>query len=145
MFFWIWRLVQGNSGGPRILWIRRLNRLASACCFPLVIHQKKPRPLTLICHIISERFTPWEIIVSTLTTLYAVRHFDSFVGLAGVLLSVLNPLMCQHRELILLRPTARSRTLIPHGMLISLFVVSTLTKDENTAYSTRAHIIAQHG
>ncbi|KZT58886.1 alpha/beta-hydrolase [Calocera cornea HHB12733] len=57
--FWLSVLVQGNSGGPRFLWIRQINRL------------------------LRKFFTPWQIIVAAFTALYAVRHFDVVVGLAA--------------------------------------------------------------
>ncbi|TCD71587.1 hypothetical protein EIP91_007334 [Steccherinum ochraceum] len=55
IFFWVWRIIYGNPGGPRLLWLRRVNRLL-------------------------QRFTPWQIIVSTLTGVYAVRHLDKITG-----------------------------------------------------------------
>ncbi|CAE6518040.1 unnamed protein product [Rhizoctonia solani] len=58
LLFWILRLLRGSRDGPRILYIRRLNRLLS-------------------------RFTPWQIIVATLSTLYAGRHLDSIIGLGS--------------------------------------------------------------
>ncbi|CAE7078876.1 unnamed protein product [Rhizoctonia solani] len=58
LLFWILRLLRGNRDGPRILYIRRLNRLLA-------------------------RFTPWQIIVTTLSTLYACRHLDSIIGLGS--------------------------------------------------------------
>lgn len=56
VLFWLWRILQGNSGPPRILWLSRLNRYL-------------------------RRFTPWQLIVSTLTAIYAVRNFDKILGL----------------------------------------------------------------
>ncbi|KZO95543.1 alpha/beta-hydrolase [Calocera viscosa TUFC12733] len=56
--FWTSVLLQGNSGGPRFLWIRRISRF------------------------MHKYFTPWQIIVAAFTALYAVRHFDTLVGLA---------------------------------------------------------------
>ncbi|QRV79558.1 carbohydrate esterase family 10 protein [Ceratobasidium sp. AG-Ba] len=58
LLFWTWRLARGNRDGPRILWIRRANRLLA-------------------------RFTPWQIIVGVLSTLYAARHLDSIIGLGS--------------------------------------------------------------
>ncbi|KAI6032828.1 Alpha/Beta hydrolase protein [Pisolithus orientalis] len=58
ILFWIWRLVAGNPGGPRVLWIRKLNKRL-------------------------QRFSPWKIIVSTLTAVYAVRNLDKIVGLGS--------------------------------------------------------------
>ncbi|KAG9097592.1 hypothetical protein FRC06_007386 [Ceratobasidium sp. 370] len=58
LLFWMWRLARGNRHGPRILWIRRLNRLLL-------------------------RFTPWQIIVGVLSTLYAARNLDSIIGLGS--------------------------------------------------------------
>ncbi|KAG8764080.1 hypothetical protein FRC12_008291, partial [Ceratobasidium sp. 428] len=58
LFFWTWRLARGNRDGPRVLWIRRFNRLLA-------------------------RFTPWQIIVGVLSTLYAARHLDSIIGLGS--------------------------------------------------------------
>ncbi|KZT71007.1 alpha/beta-hydrolase [Daedalea quercina L-15889] len=56
IFFWVWRIIRGNPHGPRLLWARRANRLLA-------------------------RFTPWQLIVSTLTGVYAVRNFDKILGL----------------------------------------------------------------
>ncbi|KAI6121390.1 Alpha/Beta hydrolase protein [Pisolithus thermaeus] len=58
ILFWMWRLSVGNPGGPRVLWIRKLNRRLQG-------------------------FSPWQIIVSTLTAVYAVRNLDKIVGLGS--------------------------------------------------------------
>ncbi|GJE92194.1 hypothetical protein PsYK624_083470 [Phanerochaete sordida] len=58
IFFWIWRILHGNPGGPRILWLRRANRAL-------------------------QRFTPWQLVVSTLTGVYAVRNIDKILGLGS--------------------------------------------------------------
>jgi acetyl esterase/lipase len=55
IIFWIWRLVYGSPNAPRFLWLRRANR-----------------------HL--QRFSPWQIIVSTLTAVYAVRNLDKITG-----------------------------------------------------------------
>ena len=34
VFFWLWRILHGNPDGPRILWIRRANRLLSSYTDP---------------------------------------------------------------------------------------------------------------
>ncbi|KAI1794112.1 alpha/beta-hydrolase [Ganoderma leucocontextum] len=54
--FWFWRILKGDPKGPRLLWIRRANR-------------------ALKC------FTPWQLIVSTLTGVYAIRNLDKILGL----------------------------------------------------------------
>ncbi|CDR40286.1 hypothetical protein NBRC10512_007665 [Rhodotorula toruloides] len=56
LLFWISRILLSPAKGPRVLYLRRLNRLLA-------------------------RFTPWQIILSTLTILYAVRHGDVLLGL----------------------------------------------------------------
>ncbi|KAI0341955.1 alpha/beta-hydrolase [Trametopsis cervina] len=56
--FWFWRILHGNPGGPRILWLRRVNRIL-------------------------QRFTPWQLIVSTLTGVYAARNIDKILGLGS--------------------------------------------------------------
>ncbi|KAF5393231.1 hypothetical protein D9757_000749 [Collybiopsis confluens] len=56
IFFWLWRILQSGSGPPRLLWLRAANRFL-------------------------QRFTPWQIIVSTLTAVYAMRNFDKILGL----------------------------------------------------------------
>ena len=38
--------------------------------------------LTPLTHLI-ERFSPWQIIVSTLTTVYALKNLDKILGLGG--------------------------------------------------------------
>ncbi|KAJ3759141.1 Alpha/Beta hydrolase protein [Lentinula raphanica] len=56
IFFWLWRIIRGGSGPPRLLWLKAINRFL-------------------------QRFTPWQIIVSTLTAVYAMRNFDKLLGL----------------------------------------------------------------
>ena len=56
LLFWIARISEENRDGPRLLFLRRLNRALS-------------------------RFTPWQIIISTLTLIYAVKHSDALLGL----------------------------------------------------------------
>ncbi|PPQ99438.1 hypothetical protein CVT24_005245 [Panaeolus cyanescens] len=63
IIFWLWRIIRGNSGPPRIAWLPRFNRA-----------------LRWIS-IYSERFTPWQIVLSTLTTMYAIRNIDKLLGL----------------------------------------------------------------
>ncbi|KAI9062923.1 alpha/beta-hydrolase [Trametes sanguinea] len=56
--FWFWRILRGDPNGPRFLWIRRANKAL-------------------------RRYTPWQLIVSTLTGVYAVRNLDKILGLAA--------------------------------------------------------------
>ncbi|KAJ4483227.1 Alpha/Beta hydrolase protein [Lentinula aciculospora] len=56
IIFWLWRIIRGGSGPPRLLWLKTANRFL-------------------------QRFTPWQIIVSTLTAVYAIRNFDKILGL----------------------------------------------------------------
>ncbi|KAL1939810.1 hypothetical protein VTO73DRAFT_9510 [Trametes versicolor] len=58
IIFWFWRILHGDPGGPRFLYIRQANRAL-------------------------RRFTPWQLIVSTLTGVYAVRNLDKILGLAA--------------------------------------------------------------
>ncbi|KAI9456514.1 Alpha/Beta hydrolase protein [Lactarius psammicola] len=58
IFFWLWRITWGDARGPRILWLRALNRRL-------------------------DDFTPWQIIVSTLTAVYAMRNADKLIGLGA--------------------------------------------------------------
>ncbi|KAF9568032.1 alpha/beta-hydrolase [Agrocybe pediades] len=57
ILFWLWRIARGNSGPPRVLWMTRANKA------------------------IAKRFTPWQIIMSTLTAVYAIRNLDKLLGL----------------------------------------------------------------
>ncbi|KAI5824551.1 hypothetical protein K523DRAFT_366154, partial [Schizophyllum commune Tattone D] len=59
IFFWIWQVLRGSSKGPRIRLIRRLNER------------------------LGRRFTPWQLIVSVLTGVYAIRNFDKILGLGA--------------------------------------------------------------
>ncbi|KDR75205.1 hypothetical protein GALMADRAFT_249170 [Galerina marginata CBS 339.88] len=59
IIFWLWRIIRGNSGPPRLLWLTRANRA------------------------INKRFTPWQIVVSTLTAVYSIRNFDKLLGLSA--------------------------------------------------------------
>ncbi|KAJ3989889.1 Alpha/Beta hydrolase protein [Lentinula detonsa] len=56
ILFWLWRIIRGGSGPPRMLRLKSVNRFL-------------------------QRFTPWQIIVSTLTAVYAMRNFDKILGL----------------------------------------------------------------
>ncbi|KAI0268774.1 Alpha/Beta hydrolase protein [Gloeopeniophorella convolvens] len=58
IFFWLWKITWGDARGPRILWIRLLNRRL-------------------------DDFTPWQIVLSTLTAVYAMRNADKLVGLGA--------------------------------------------------------------
>ncbi|KAJ7594288.1 Alpha/Beta hydrolase protein [Mycena floridula] len=59
IFFWIWRISRQNSGRPpRWFWLNKANKLI-------------------------RRFTPWQIIVTTLTSVYAIRNFDKILGLSA--------------------------------------------------------------
>jgi hypothetical protein len=44
-------------------------------------------PISLTSQILDisdlERFTPWQIILSTLTSLYVIRNFDKILGFGG--------------------------------------------------------------
>lgn len=56
-------------------------------CFVCVIDVSKsnlpvPVLISTVCQCI-ERFTPWQLIVSTLTGVYAVRNLDKILGLGG--------------------------------------------------------------
>ncbi|KIJ67977.1 hypothetical protein HYDPIDRAFT_173697 [Hydnomerulius pinastri MD-312] len=55
IFFWIWRLKSGNPQAPRFLGLRKLNKNL-------------------------QRFSPWQIIVSTFTVVYAARNLDKILG-----------------------------------------------------------------
>ncbi|KAJ7045745.1 Alpha/Beta hydrolase protein [Mycena alexandri] len=56
IFFWLWRIIRGNPKGLPLLWLRSANRKL-------------------------KRFTPWQIVASTLTAVYVVRNFDKILGL----------------------------------------------------------------
>ncbi|KAF8210542.1 hormone-sensitive lipase [Mycena galopus ATCC 62051] len=56
IIFWIWRILAGNRRGLPLLWLRSANKRL-------------------------QRFTPWQIIASTLTAVYVVRNFDKMLGL----------------------------------------------------------------
>ncbi|KAF9219625.1 alpha/beta-hydrolase [Gyrodon lividus] len=58
IIFWIWRLASGKPSAPRILWLIRINKKL-------------------------QRFSPWQIIVSTLTAVYAARNLDKILGLGS--------------------------------------------------------------
>ncbi|KAF9263321.1 alpha/beta-hydrolase [Marasmius fiardii PR-910] len=56
VLFWVWRIVRGSDGPPRMLGLKRANRYL-------------------------KRFSPWQIILTTLTTAYAMRNLDKILGL----------------------------------------------------------------
>ncbi|PFH53820.1 hypothetical protein AMATHDRAFT_54355 [Amanita thiersii Skay4041] len=58
ILFWLYRILRGASGPPRFLWLRPANRSL-------------------------KRFTPWQIILSTLTAVYSLRNLDKILGLSA--------------------------------------------------------------
>ncbi|KAG7098753.1 hypothetical protein E1B28_000662 [Marasmius oreades] len=58
LLFWIWRIVRGSDGPPHVLGLKRANRFL-------------------------KRFSPWQIILTTLTTAYAMRNLDKILGLSS--------------------------------------------------------------
>ncbi|KAM0791553.1 hypothetical protein ACM66B_006001 [Microbotryomycetes sp. NB124-2] len=58
LLFWVSRISHGNRRGPPLPLVRRWNKALS-------------------------RFTPWQIIVSTLTAVYAIRNGDALLGLTA--------------------------------------------------------------
>ncbi|KAF7315503.1 hypothetical protein MIND_00065600 [Mycena indigotica] len=56
ILFWLWRIVSGNKRGLPFLYLRPLNRKLS-------------------------RFSPWQLIASTLTGVYIIRNFDKLLKL----------------------------------------------------------------
>ena len=81
----MWRIVGGNPEPPKILWLTKLNRAL--------------REIPLISHCVynpdrdgTGRFTPWQIVLSTLTGVYAIKNLDKILGLNGMLTRItLNP------------------------------------------------------
>ena len=54
------------------MWLRQANRTLREQSFPCT---------TSFLTINPERYTPWQVIVSTLTALYAIRNLDKIFGL----------------------------------------------------------------
>lgn len=85
IIFWVWRIVGGNPEPPKILWLTKFNRVL--------------REISLISHCVyipnrgaTGRFTPWQIVLSTLTGVYALKNLDKILGLSGMLTNItLNP------------------------------------------------------
>lgn len=81
----MWRIVGGNPEPPKILWLTKFNRAL--------------REISSISHCVyipnrdgAGRFTPWQIVLSTLTGVYALKNLDKILGLSGMLTSIiLNP------------------------------------------------------
>lgn len=76
IFFWMWRISNGepNPSAPRIL--SRLNRYLSTRSSSIAYG-------TIIYPLFLERYSPWQIILSTLTIIYGARNLDSILGLSG--------------------------------------------------------------
>lgn len=85
IIFWIWRLVYGSPNAPRFLWLRRANRHLREWDIYMFIVSNYILPL--------ERFSPWQIIVSTLTAVYAARNLDKITGFGGKSMERYQPLI----------------------------------------------------
>jgi hypothetical protein len=86
--FWLWRVTSGDSRGPGIFKIRRINRFLCASLAPLSFKKQSD-----ICSVSVAKFTPWQIIVTTLSAVYAIRNVDSLLGLG-----------CQFHSILLTTP-----------------------------------------
>ncbi|KAF8650416.1 hypothetical protein AX16_005222 [Volvariella volvacea WC 439] len=58
ILFWLWRIMRGNAGPPRMRWLKNVNKRLRI-------------------------YTPWQIILSTLTTVYTLRNLDKILGLGA--------------------------------------------------------------
>lgn len=76
-----WCIISGSRRGPKVLWLRRMNRLLRAF-FSSDFRLTCPDLNVWQWHH-AERFSPWQIIAATLTGVYAFRHMDKLVGLHG--------------------------------------------------------------
>ena len=73
----MWRLAYGRELPPRLFRLRKMNRALGPRMNVLVPELRiTDRP-----HI--ARFSPWQIIVGTLTAMYASRNLDKLLGLGG--------------------------------------------------------------
>lgn len=77
LLFWIWRLVYGREVPPRLIWLRKMNRALGP---RINVLAPELRITDTLC---TAHFSPWQIIVGTLTTMYASRNLDKLLGLGG--------------------------------------------------------------
>ena len=94
----------------------------------------------------SERFTPWQIVVSTLTTVYALRNLDKILGLGGENFISIDT-SARDFYLRFSVPTAPEplARLVSHGMLCSTHAYNKLRKTYSYNRSILLRIIEQHG
>lgn len=78
LIFWIWRLAYGRETPPRLLWLRKINRILGSRAG---ISTAELRTANLSR---AARFSPWQIIVGSLTAMYASRNLDKLLGLGGM-------------------------------------------------------------
>lgn len=77
LMFWVWRLSYGREIPPRLFWLRKMNRALGPRMNVLAPELRTTNPPHIA------RFSPWQIIVGTLTTMYASRNLDKLLGLGG--------------------------------------------------------------
>ena len=112
----MWRIVGGNPEPPKILWLTKFNRAL--------------REISLISHCVyisnrdaTGRFTPWQIVLSTLTGVYALKNLDKILGLSGMLTSIiLNPSLKHYPSTGASSPL--SSCLVPSHALMLLLMLS---------------------
>lgn len=78
VLFWLTRLVRGDRNGPRVFWLRKASRALSL--------SSPPRELPLTRKSINltppvAKYTPYQIVLATLTALYTIRHLDYILNL----------------------------------------------------------------
>jgi hypothetical protein len=102
LIFWIWRLAYGREMPPRLLWLRKMNRALGSQADALTA---EPRMADLPR---AARFSPWQIIVGSLTAMYASRNLDKLLGLGGT--HIFRPNLSLTHALPRLFPMAVRRT-----------------------------------
>lgn len=138
----MWRIVAGNSGPPRILWLTKLNRAlreapCTSHCLYIPPHQN-----------ITGRFTPWQVVLSTLTGVYAIRNLDKILGLSGKPTSfILNSSLKYCPSSGATRPFSSCFVLFHlsiHFLMLSSIVFAVLLSSDLDSYRSRYRICYCH-
>ena len=121
LLFWIWRLVYGREIPPRLFWLRKMNRALGPWMNVLAPELRiTDQPHTA-------HFSPWQIIVGTLTAMYASRNLDKLLGLGGT------------RAFYISSYPRLTRAVLPRSFPVAVRRTSSRAPGRSRAYHFRNH------
>lgn len=85
---WIARIWVKIVGRRMVRWISRMNDKLSKLCYHAQAGIIQHSDCSIFQYLSVEHFTPYQLVLGTLTVVYALRHLDDLLGIGGKLSSI---------------------------------------------------------